>query len=61
MLRAIMLIRTDDGRSSTYIYLSSLGKDFKLGCQVSGGSIGVKRSMPKNRGIIKPSSIRLMR
>ena len=38
-----MMFHTDDGIASTYIFLSSLGKDFKLDCQVSGESIVVKR------------------
>ena len=52
-----MLFRTDDGISSTYIFLSSLGKDFKLGCQVSGGSIVVKRGMHAQTLLDSPGAL----
>ena len=52
-----MLFRTDDGISSTYIFLSSLGKDFKLGCQVSGGSMAVKRGIHAQTLLDSPDAL----
>ena len=56
-VEVMMLFRTDDGISSTYIFLSSLGKDFKLGCQVSGGSIVVKRGMHAQTLLDSPDAL----